>query len=102
MTQPLRAGAFGRGEAACGTSAIAALGLSGLYSGVDRLTEVLAGWPLAAALTLLLSSLRLLGPAPRVGAGQEPRPLQQPRSVYSGSSAGSRWVAGGHDESVRR
>ena len=52
-------------EAACGTSPIAAVGFSRLYSGVDWLTEVLAGRPLAAALTLLFTSLRLLGPAPR-------------------------------------
>ncbi len=82
--------------------ALAVVGFFRLYSGVHWLAEVLAGRPLAAAFTVLFASLRLIGPAPRDRASPSTAATERPGSIYSGMSAGSRWVAGGHDESVRR
>ena len=56
MTQLIPSAATPSREAAWGTSAIAAVAFSGPYSGVHWRTEVLAGRPLAAALTLLFTS----------------------------------------------
>lgn len=51
MTQLIRSAALGLGEAACGTSPIALVWSLRLYSGVHRLTGVLAGRPLTTAAT---------------------------------------------------